>query len=670
MRISSALVGLLAFVVAGVLCVFAAGAAVSIVENRSVDAVQAALIDQGNTWASVIGDGLQLIIEGQAPTEVVRFRAMSIAGGIVDASRVIDNMSVKPNAGIISPVFSVEILRNDSGVSLIGLIPASTNRTAINADIAAIANGDPVTDLLDVADYPMPDGWRAAMSFALRALAQLPRSKISVSAGHVAILAISDSEAQRRQLETDLSRATPAGVQVELSITAPRPVITPFTVRFIIDDRGPHFDACAADTAQSQTVILNAAVAAGVQGQITCPLGLGVPSTTWGAAVARSIAAMKELGQGTVTFSDTDITLVAAAGTARADFDRVVGELSNALPDVFALQSVLTEAAEVAETGPPEFSATLSPEGVVQVRGRVPDDLINTTVESFSHAQFGRANVTMGTRITDGLPPDWTVRILAGLEALSLLESGSILVQPALLTISGKTGSTSATADISRLLIEKLGQAAEFRIDVVYVEALDPVAGLPTPAECVQQIAVVTDQRKITFDPGSATLSAAAQPVIDDIAQILKRCPAVSVLVAGYTDSQGRDQMNLELSQSRADAVLAALQNRRIPVAEFEAIGFGEARPIADNGTESGREANRRIEFTLIIPAGGTVIPATEGPPDGTAPVGPQAPAGPPQTAAAGTGYIPPITPITPITPQFRPGSEPPGTSGDAAPAE
>ena len=667
MRISSALVGLLAFVVAGVLCVFAAGAAVSVVETRSVNAVQAALIDQGNTWARVLGDGLQVILEGQAPTEVVRFQAMSIAGGIVDASRVIDNMSVKPTAGVIAPTFSVEILRNDSGVSLIGLIPASADREAINTDIAAIAGGLPVTDLLDVADYPMPAAWRPSLSFALRALAQLPRSKISVSAGHVVILAISDSETQRRRLETELARATPAGVQVELSITAPRPVITPFTVRFIIDDRGPHFDACAADTAQSQTVILTAAVAAGVEGQIACPLGLGVPSTSWGGAVARSIAALKELGQGTVTFSDADITLVAAVGTPRADFDRVVGELSNALPDVFALQAVLTEAADAAEAGPPEFSATLSPEGAVQVRGRVPDTLINTTVESFSHAQFGRDNVTMGTRITDGLPGDWTVRILAGLEALSMLESGSILVQPALVTVSGKTGSTSATADISRLLIEKLGQAATFKIDVVYVEALDPVAGLPTPQECVQQIAVVTDQRKITFDPGSASLSAEAQPVVDDIAEILKRCPTVSVLVAGYTDSQGRDQMNLELSQSRADAVLEALQSRRIPVAEFESIGFGEARPIADNATEIGREANRRIEFTLIIPAGAPTIPAADGLPGDAVP---GVPGLPPAEPAVGTGYIPPATPIIPVSPQFRPSPAAPAAGVDAGPAE
>ena len=125
--------------------------------------------------------------------------------------------------------------------------------------------------------------------------------------------------------------------------------------------------------------------------------------------------------------------------------------------------------------------------------------------------------------------------------------------------------------------------------------------------------------------------------------------------------------MNLELSQSRADAVLEALQSRRIPVAEFESIGFGEARPIADNATETGREANRRIEFTLIIPAGAPTIPAADGLPGDAVP---GVPGLPPAEPAVGTGYIPPATPITPVSPQFRPGSATPLAGVDAGPAE
>ena len=58
--------------------------------------------------------------------------------------------------------------------------------------------------------------------------------------------------------------------------------------------------------------------------------------------------------------------------------------------------------------------------------------------------------------------------------------------------------------------------------------------------------------------------------------------------------------MNLNLSQERADAVLAGLMERRILTRNITAKGYGETVPIADNGTEEGREINRRIEFRLI----------------------------------------------------------------------
>ncbi len=69
--------------------------------------------------------------------------------------------------------------------------------------------------------------------------------------------------------------------------------------------------------------------------------------------------------------------------------------------------------------------------------------------------------------------------------------------------------------------------------------------------------------------------------------------------IAGHTDAQGGEGSNLALSQARAEAVLLGLQGRRVLVGSLTAMGYGEARPIADNDTEEGREANRRIEFTL-----------------------------------------------------------------------
>jgi OOP family OmpA-OmpF porin len=89
---------------------------------------------------------------------------------------------------------------------------------------------------------------------------------------------------------------------------------------------------------------------------------------------------------------------------------------------------------------------------------------------------------------------------------------------------------------------------------------------------------------------------------MDKIAEILQACGDIRLEVQGHTDSQGREEMNLSLSQARAESVLNELRARKVLTSGFTAKGYGEAQPIADNDTEEGREANRRIEFRLIVP--------------------------------------------------------------------
>jgi hypothetical protein len=112
-------------------------------------------------------------------------------------------------------------------------------------------------------------------------------------------------------------------------------------------------------------------------------------------------------------------------------------------------------------------------------------------------------------------------------------------------------------------------------------------------------IVAVQEESKIVFEPGSVEISEAAGEILDRIAEILPDCLHVPMEIGGHTDSQGREEMNLGLSQSRADAVLNGLLARGVLVSNLTARGYGETRPIADNETEEGRERNRRIEFRL-----------------------------------------------------------------------
>lgn len=153
-----------------------------------------------------------------------------------------------------------------------------------------------------------------------------------------------------------------------------------------------------------------------------------------------------------------------------------------------------------------------------------------------------------------------------------------------------------------------LGEGADFEIDVTYERRLDPTLNLPTAANCVERINHVLNASQITFAPGSDEIEGSASSTLDQVSDILKECREVDMQleIGGHTDSQGRESMNQELSQQRAEAVLEALRLRRAPTSRITAHGYGEEFPIADNDTPEGREANRRIEFKLISADEGT----------------------------------------------------------------
>ncbi|MBO9411646.1 MULTISPECIES: OmpA family protein [unclassified Ruegeria] len=589
------------FLVSAGLSLLAASYSVTKVEEASEFAVRRALDLKGHDWAEVESDGLRVILTGTAADEAARFSALTAAGTEVDTSRVIDEMEVAPTTQLAPPKFSAEILRNDSGISVIGLVPLSQDREALMERLHRL-DGDNVSDLLETADYPKPKGWDEALTYAIEALVRLPRAKISASPGLVRITAIADSQQEKERLEQDLTRAAPPSLRIGLSITAPRPVITPFTLRYIVDAEGGHFDACSAPDQDSRNAIIATAEAAGLTGPYTCTIGLGVPSPRWSEAATLSIKALAQIGLGSVTMSDADITLVAEMGTNAATFDRVVGELENALPEVFALHAVLPEPDTDEPTGPPEFSATRSPEGLVQMRGRLGDETLRDMVDSYARAAFGSEQVYTATRVVPDLPTDWAVRVLAGLEALSLLHNGALTVTPDDVMLNGVSHEPDTRARIAGLLSDKLGEAQEYTLSITYQKPPEPEDALPDPEQCEDRIAEVQTASKIAFEPGSATVAADSRDTVNQIADILRECGPIRMEIQGHTDSQGREEMNQQLSQARAQSILNELRGRRVPTASYTAVGYGETQPIADNGSEEGREENRRIEFRLIRP--------------------------------------------------------------------
>ncbi|MBW0157965.1 OmpA family protein [Sedimentimonas flavescens] len=599
MRLRNTILTTAAFTTAFVLSGLIAGGSATVIEIRSRNAVRLAMEAAGHSWVRVQTDGLQVILLGTAPSEADRFRALTLASTLVDGARVVDNTDVESTQALVAPDFSLEVLRNDDGISLIGLVPAGVDRTALIEELRALVGEGTVTDMLASADYPAPPGWDEAVAFATATLRTVPRSKISVEPGKVFVTAITDSPEEKARIETSLARRRPADLKLSFDISAPRPVITPFTLRFLIDEEGARFDACSADTERARDRILAAARGAGAKGTLGCTLGMGTPSPDWAAAVEMGIGALNEMGSGTITYSDADIALIAADSVTPETFDKAVGELESNLPEVFSLKAELQKKPDASE-GVPEFSAILSETGRVTLRGRVLDDRERGLVENFARAQFGFEAVYGATRVDADLPAGWPTRVLAALEALGEVEQGRVVVRPDVVRVTGISGNPQASDAVARILSGHLGEAAAMELDVRYDKRLDPVLALPDGPECVARLNGVLAQHKISFEPGSSTIAADGAETLDALAAAMKDCQGFRMELAGHTDSQGRDEMNLNLSQERAAAVLSALRDRRVLVGNITAKGYGETQPLADNDTEEGREANRRIEFVLL----------------------------------------------------------------------
>lgn len=126
-------------------------------------------------------------------------------------------------------------------------------------------------------------------------------------------------------------------------------------------------------------------------------------------------------------------------------------------------------------------------------------------------------------------------------------------------------------------------------------------------AETVRSDAATRDSERglvltlgdVVFDAGKTSLQPGAMTAIDRLAQLMAVYPERSVRIEGHTDSAGDDARNQTLSERRAAAVRDALLARGVDAKRVEAVGYGETRPIADNGTPAGRQKNRRIEIVL-----------------------------------------------------------------------
>ncbi len=228
--------------------------------------------------------------------------------------------------------------------------------------------------------------------------------------------------------------------------------------------------------------------------------------------------------------------------------------------------------------------------GVVEVVDRTTVEVVPVAGDVTVDATAG--SVRIAGRVPDQATADAVLDAIRSVYPSERVE-GTVEVDESSTSPVRITGRVRATrADVADLLIGALESIdPELATSVVASE-------LVPPSRVELELAEVLETSSIEFSSGSATIEEDSQFTLDVIAAVLTGFPDAALEVGGHTDDVGNARSNLALSRDRAEAVVAALRERSV-ANDLEAVGYGESRPRSDS---TDRAANRRIEFTLILP--------------------------------------------------------------------
>ena len=148
---------------------------------------------------------------------------------------------------------------------------------------------------------------------------------------------------------------------------------------------------------------------------------------------------------------------------------------------------------------------------------------------------------------------------------------------------------TGMTAFVEKIFLEpKAAEAAK--------EA-KPAAAAPAAAPAPKKVSITLD---VKFDTGKSVVRPIFWWDVQKFAEFMKQYPDTQATIEGYTDSVGKEAMNMKLSEARAKAVAKILTDKYgIDKSRLKTVGFGPKKPIADNKTAEGKQQNRRVESRL-----------------------------------------------------------------------
>jgi len=299
----------------------------------------------------------------------------------------------------------------------------------------------------------------------------------------------------------------------------------------------------------------------------------------------RSAAALAEAG-----VPGVDVSFTGRDGTLRlppgVDGDRAVG-IVRGVEGVRVVRAV--GGSQPSPATPPSVSVAVDG-GRAILTGTVPSEAARSGLVGAAEAVLGAGDVTDRLTVDPGVGDGGLAGLGGVIRALGPDAAGAVVqLRDGVITLTGTVPSQSTRDFAVRSAEAAIGGGANV-VDHLRVAAAPPqvVAGelrrLPP----------------ITFERGSATLTAQGRASVERAAAVLASHPEVRVRIEGHTDSTGTAEANLVLSRARAQTVVDTLRSLGVAADRMTAAGFGEARPKVPDTTPANQAINRRVEFIVL----------------------------------------------------------------------
>jgi OOP family OmpA-OmpF porin len=492
-------------------------------------------------------------------------------------------------------VWSVNVDRGT--VTVAGNVPNEVVRETLAGAIKAILPGLTLVDSVTVASGE-PPGFAEAASFAVAALQRLQRGGITLDGLSIDVAGEAKSVQDYEALLTSLTSGLPEGVKVASAQVTPA-TVSPYVWQGDVADGKITLTGYAPSLEwRTELTAFARSSMPGLPIDDRVRVAKGEPRMDWVGAVKFATAQLGLLGRGTVAISATGYSISGEAKDPKS-YLAILDQTAKTLPAGLVLKAASVQPPRV---NPFRFVADRR-DGKVIVSGFVGREEDRQAILAAARRVAGSGEVVDNLAFASGAPTGFVPAASAAVRSLARLAGGRADMIDQAVALSGTAYQEAAVQDVDLALRDAL--PAGFTLTTTNLVAAEPGQPLPAGA-CREQLQIVLKAGRIEFDANNPVVTTDSLGILDRAAGTILRCPEAEIEVGVHSDNDGSGTTALrDRTQSRAEAIVDYLVGAGIQRERLTATGYGATKPIGDNTTAAGRAANRRVEFSVAVPAGG-----------------------------------------------------------------